>query len=442
MSLLNGAELLNEQSLKALVPLVRMFDNGQIMRFLPSLPPPLRRALHIFSSVPGRDSAYYLLNLIRHLDRREDRAWFQRRLRSHFVRPILRSEKARWALRQNARLRGISSLIITPTVQCNLRCTHCYNLYEIHEQRNDHLPEATIDRMIEEGKALGAYRVSFIGGEPLIRWQMIERMVRAHEDVLFTVITNGTLLTEPISKALAQHHNLELSFSVDGFEALHDKMRGEGQWRLTLDAMKMYHDHGGMVMFSPTVTSENYQDILSDEFLALMAERGAYMGYLHHYDLVGGQASVALLLDAKQLAWMQSRIEHIHKQGTMSILSNVLSNLVVGGCPAAREFVHVNHKGDVEPCCMVPFAGMNVESHSLKEILNSKFFQRIIDAEPDEQGIRRCLVGQSSHVLKDALQADEARATTLEGLSVLHHHEAEFATALPTCFCHKPDELG
>lgn len=423
--------------LKALLPLVRVCSNEQIMRFIPDVPLPEVRSLEKLGRVPGRDSIYYFLNMLRVAARRGDSAAIESFLKAYVLEPVIHSEKARAKLKRQGRGEGLSSIIITPTVICNLRCTHCYNLYEIHEDRNKHLPTETISRVLSEAQELGAYRVSFIGGEPLIRWRDIAKLSHEHPQQLFTIITNGLLLTDEAAHALAQTGRVELAVSIEGFEEQHDAIRGEGSYKGALAAMARYRDAGGLVMCSPTITTENYETILSDEFLDLMEEHGAYMAYLHHYDLVGGQESDELLPSSGQLAWMKTRIEQIHKTRAISILSNVLSDLVRGGCPAARDFVHVNHKGEVEPCCMVPFAADSVHERALEDILNSPFMNRVRDAPYDEHGIKRCLVGENSAVLREAIGHKEAKGTTLRSYEVLSHAEAEFGDRLPTCFCTK-----
>ena len=83
---------------------------------------------------------------------------------------------------------------------------------------------------------------------------------------------------------------------------------------------------------------------------------------------------------------------------------------------------------------MVPFAAANVLDKPLVEALGSSFFSRLNAIEPDEGGVKRCLVGENSHVLRAAVEAGEAFGTTLESASVLAHADAEFSENLPTCF--------
>ena len=54
----------------------------------------------------------------------------------------------------------------------------------------------------------------------------------------------------------------------------------------------------------------------------------------------------------------------------------------VGGCIAAREYIHINHRGDVEPCIFTHFAQVNIKNTSLKESMNCQFFKKIRKRQP------------------------------------------------------------
>ncbi len=423
-------------ALPVLLPLVRRRTNAELLGLVPRLPVPLgEQGWRDLRAAVGRDSLHFFFNFLRHVDRRSSStAEVRERLDRYLAGPVLRSEEARKRVRRELSLPGLGSIIISPTVQCSESCALCYNREEIHPDAEHLLPEEVLDRVVGEAKGLGAYRVSLIGGEPLLVWRRLVRLAESHPDVLFTVLTNGLLLDEEMADAFVAVGNVELSFSVDGLCASHEEARGPDTFERVLDAMRLYRDAGGLVLFSPTVTSANHRELLGDEFLGLMADCGAYMGYLHHYDMVGGQAEPKHLLTPSELAWMDGRIREIHASGTISILSNVVTDLLGGGCQAVREFVHVNHRGEVEPCCMVPFAADSVIDKPLLEVLRSGFYGRLQATLPDEGGVRRCLIGENLPVLESALTAGEAFPTTPTSEAVFAHQGKTYEGVFPTCF--------
>jgi len=55
----------------------------------------------------------------------------------------------------------------------------------------------------------------------------------------------------------------------------------------------------------------------------------------------------------------------------------------VGGCIAGgRRYIHINPKGDVEPCIFVHFSADNIKEKSLKEALDSDFMRAIRAHQP------------------------------------------------------------
>jgi MoaA/NifB/PqqE/SkfB family radical SAM enzyme len=109
---------------------------------------------------------------------------------------------------------------IDVTNKCNLRCKHCY--YFSYDQEQG--PELSIEEWLTRIEAMQKGRRAFfsctwVGGEPLLRRELIEKgrkFFRANR-----VVTNGTL-------PLPDWKNVEFHVSIDGTEALHDAIRGNG----------------------------------------------------------------------------------------------------------------------------------------------------------------------------------------------------------------------
>ena len=419
--------------IRAAMPVIDRLTNDQLLALVPPIPVPRPNGWQSLRDVVREDTV--ILNFLRHIARRGDSAeQLKERITRYIVNPIVLGGQARAEARKNLGIHGLQSISITPTVVCNLHCDLCYNLTEIHHDPKEVLERDVMDKVMTEGKAIGAYRFTFIGGEPLIRWRDIYALAQKHADTMITIITNGLLLTDEMARMFAKLGNVELSISIDGFAATHDKSRGEGTFDKVIKAMERYRDAGGMLIFSPTVTSANYREIYSDAFIDLMAEKGCYMGYYHHYDMIGGQDRKHLLLDKPMLQWIDQRITEIVNTRPIALTDQVLSRLLVSGCPAVSDFIHVNHRGEVEACCMVPFAGTNIKEASLVDAMKSPYFARIQKIEKDAGGIKRCLVGENTHVIKEAVDAGDAFGTTKTSDGVFHATPDEDGRLHPTCF--------
>lgn len=122
---------------------------------------------------------------------------------------------------------GRQLLGIWLTNACNLRCTYCY----IKEKSDltidfDKAIEIIHSQLRQPG---GILEVSFMGAEPLTRFDLIRRIVETilAEDwprpVCFSAATNGTLLTEEMKPWLVEHRDvLMLGLSYDGEDEAQD----------------------------------------------------------------------------------------------------------------------------------------------------------------------------------------------------------------------------
>jgi MoaA/NifB/PqqE/SkfB family radical SAM enzyme len=103
--------------------------------------------------------------------------------------------------------------------ECNLRCKHCY----FFEQ--DYASELTVDqwigkledlRRITSRREFPFFQCTWVGGEPLIRKDLIERGRKYFRHN--TVVTNGTI-------PLPDWPDVHFYISIDGDEATHESIR-------------------------------------------------------------------------------------------------------------------------------------------------------------------------------------------------------------------------
>ena len=149
------------------------------------------------------------------------------------------------------------------TRTCNLHCAHCY----ASSQDEQYPGELDTDQAKAVLRDLSDYNVPvvlFSGGEPTIRPDLAELIVYANEQGNLNplISTNGTLLTKPMVKRLADAGLKRAGISMDGMEKVHDKFRGsKGSWKLTLDGIRNSLEAGMRVSLRVTVTNRNVQDL-------------------------------------------------------------------------------------------------------------------------------------------------------------------------------------
>jgi uncharacterized protein len=135
-------------------------------------------------------------------------------------------------------------LILNVTEQCNLRCTYCaysgrYHNRRTHSSRSMDFQTAkkAIDNLLKRPQK--EMHISFYGGEPLLKLNLIKQLVAYTESltsnkIFWNMTTNGTLLCPEVSDYLRGKGFL-LMVSVDGPREVHDRYRVDSGGRGSLD---------------------------------------------------------------------------------------------------------------------------------------------------------------------------------------------------------------
>lgn len=140
---------------------------------------------------------------------------------------------------------------ITP--RCPLACEFCC-------ARRKPEPAAEMDtdhalKFIDALGRAGVVTISFSGGEPLLRedLDLLARRAR-HWGIRPTVNTSGVLGPRCVERVRSMHL---VKLSLDGPEDVHDKMRGQGVYRLALAALEAIKGVNVQVRIEATLTRSN-----------------------------------------------------------------------------------------------------------------------------------------------------------------------------------------
>ena len=119
------------------------------------------------------------------------------------------------------------SATLALTYRCTQRCAMC-NFPQRVRRGAEEIPGERAKEIIGELARMGAYGVSFYGGEPLLRSDIVELAAFAHRAGLTVHIpTNGMLLTDSVARALVEAGVDLITLSMDGATPeMHDRQRG------------------------------------------------------------------------------------------------------------------------------------------------------------------------------------------------------------------------
>jgi uncharacterized protein len=134
-------------------------------------------------------------------------------------------------------------LMVSPTEQCNFRCTYCYEDFEL-KRMSDAVYDA-LKRFVERSlPGLRSFSLSWFGGEPLLEWQRMAEFTSycrslAHDHGVqmswATTPTNAWSLTADRLGHLVAAGVGEFMVSLDGERSVHDQTRHLISGRGTFD---------------------------------------------------------------------------------------------------------------------------------------------------------------------------------------------------------------
>ncbi len=160
-------------------------------------------------------------------------------------------------------------LIASITSTCNLHCAGCYSRSNnacSDSQPVNQLTGEEWDKIFSESEQLGISFILLAGGEPMMRYDVIKKAA-LHKNILFPIFTNGTYLHEKYLDVFDENRNLIPIISIEGNEKITDERRGQGVYSQVTSAMNSIKHRGMVFGASVTVTTENIDEVYSDEFL-------------------------------------------------------------------------------------------------------------------------------------------------------------------------------
>ena len=122
-------------------------------------------------------------------------------------------------------MRPLGHLALFVTERCNLACEYCFAANMEGRDIDEGLARRAIGLLVGPGNPARRVGLSFWGGEPLVRFELVERLVRHARDeaarhgkkLRLSLPTNVTLLEDRMLD-LFDAHDVALSLSCDGDE--------------------------------------------------------------------------------------------------------------------------------------------------------------------------------------------------------------------------------
>lgn len=287
----------------------------------------------------------------------------------------------------------LESIAIALTTRCNLSCKMC----SYWKRRDKDPPNEKVLSLLDEAYELGARRVDPWGTELFMRDDIVDILAYA-ERIGFReiyVVSNGVLLNRPeLLDDLAKLKSLVLIVSLDGPEAIHDKLRGNGVYQQAVSSLRELGQRDikrsiSSIIMRPTIDHlHNIVDLAYDLNVRVISMQP------YCRDLAGPNSDHSMFefrYDEKQI--VKKKLKDLSKYArqkdviiyTENILKHVASYLAEGvnpfpcrGCYVPAKTLVIDIEGNIHPCFDIKKNMGNVNETPLSSIWHSDIHKEFI----------------------------------------------------------------
>lgn len=287
----------------------------------------------------------------------------------------------------------LHSIAVELTTRCNLSCKMC----GFWKRQKQDLPYEKVSSILEEAYKLGARRFDPWGTELFMRDDIVDILAYAerigfHE---IYVVSNGTLFNKPhLLDRLEKLKSLVLIISIDGPEAVHDNLRGDGVYGAAVSSLREIVRRGiktsiASIIMRPTLDHLHHIIDLSADLDIPVISMQPYCRALanRNYDHSTFEFSADkkeflstkindLLKYAKQkqvVIYTENILKH-----TASYLSEGISPFPPGGCHVPSRTLVVDIDGNIHPCFEIPQNMGNVNHTKLSAMWHKDIHKTFI----------------------------------------------------------------
>jgi radical SAM protein with 4Fe4S-binding SPASM domain len=279
------------------------------------------------------------------------------------------------------------------TDACQARCRHCYRAGPVEALPVGALQEIVADFLGFCRTRRVPARVTFAGGEPLLRLDDLLALARhaRESDAQAHVLTNGWLLTEDVARALKAAGCLRAQVSLDGDCAAHDALRGPGAYDKAVSALAAARRAALPATVSMTVGRWNAERL--DAVIALAREHEARL-FVSRLTPCGAGADLREgLLSPQEWRSVLRRCRDLARRHAPGVsLRDPLYALLrpaparvdpmaVQGCAIGYNGLAVDADGTAYPCRRLPLALGNLRRERFETLWRSPALEALRDRD-------------------------------------------------------------
>ena len=270
----------------------------------------------------------------------------------------------------------IKALCLHIAHTCNLNCSYCFaSQGKYHGERalmSFEVGKRALDFLIENSGTRRNLEVDFFGGEPLMNFDVVKKLVEYARSIekekgknfRFTLTTNGVLVDDDVID-FANKEMSNVVLSLDGRKEVHDRYRVDYQGRGSYDTIvpkfqKFVKARGGKNYYMRGTFTHANPDFLED--IKTMLNLG--FTELSMEPVVAAEGDEAALTEEdkpvvmKQYEKLAELMHKRDKEGKPFTFYHYMIDLAGGpciykrisGCGSGTEYMAVTPWGDLYPC--------------------------------------------------------------------------------------------
>lgn len=270
------------------------------------------------------------------------------------------------------------------TYLCTLRCLHCYNQSGTYASRETELSDEKFMRIFQDIFNENPFTVCLCGGEPLMKWDLVKKVMELHEklksNTTVNMVTNSELLDEDKVKFLKDFNLGNVQFSLDGGSAqTHDWLRNKtGVFDKVINALKICQRYSLNVGIAFCPTKRNCEEF--DEVVSICQEYGVTTlrvqplmalgrGAYNYEDIVPSEEQYKKL---HKTIMKYMRLQ-TGKTGLQFQWGDPVDHLLNNNMDKNR-FLTISANGEISLTPYIPITVGDLKKHKLREYLDNNIF--------------------------------------------------------------------
>jgi MoaA/NifB/PqqE/SkfB family radical SAM enzyme len=270
-----------------------------------------------------------------------------------------------------------------------------------------------LNKLVNDAKAHGNSFFGILGGEPFMHPELLDFLAE-HPDCFFQIFTNGQMITEKTAEKLRQLGNATILVSIEGTEIVANERRGgKDVLNRTLRGLDNCLNAGLLTGVATSLCQTNIDDLLTEDWLRQLIDRGVHYAWYHTYRPVGPQIHEELALTAEQARRVRQFVVDMRVKLPLGIIDAYYDGEGRALCPMSTGISHhISPTGAVEPCPILQFATENIRDKGIYETLTQSEFLKDF-REVSAEHTRGCVVLERPDLVKQLAEKHGAHDTTL-----------------------------